>query len=84
MKVNKILREQILQIIDNQIRQNDPAETRITHDRLTQMGFSDVETKQLIGQCVMVELFEVMKYLKPFNEARYIKNLRNLPNEPSE
>jgi hypothetical protein len=84
MKRNEIVREQIFEIIRNQIKGNDPPETMITYNRLKAMGYSDFETNQLIGQCVAVELFQVMKYKEPFDEKRYIKNLKNLPKEPFE
>ncbi len=82
MESNEILREQIFEIIKNQLRDNDPPETRITYDRLIQNGFDDFQTRQMIGQCLAVELFEVMKYKKPYNNERYIKNLKALPKEP--
>jgi hypothetical protein len=84
MKENEILREQIFEIVRNQIKDNDPPETKITYNRLKTLGYSDFETNQLIGQCVAVELFQVMKFKEPFDEKRYIKNLKNLPKEPFE
>ena len=84
MKTNERLRDQIFEIIDNQIRDNDPIETKITYDRLIKQGHNDFETKQLIGQCVAIELFQVLKNKKPFDEKRYIQNLNNLPKEPVE
>ena len=84
MKQNEIVREQIFEIIRNQIKDNDPPDTKITYDRLKTLGYSDFETNQLIGQCVAVELFHVMKFKEPFDEKRYIKNLKNLPKEPFE
>ncbi len=47
-------------------------------------GYSEFETKQLIGQAVAVELFYIMNKNVPFNESRYSKNLKNLPKEPYE
>ena len=84
MKINLELREQIFQIIENQIKNNDPPETSITFKRLKKEGFDDFTVKQLIGQCVAVEIFNVMKDKQPFDEQRYINNLRNLPKEPFE
>ena len=82
MKVDPHLRDQIFEVIKNQIKANDPPETKITYDRLIASGYSDFETKQLIGQCVALEMFTVIKEQKPFNEARYVKNLKQLPKEP--
>jgi hypothetical protein len=82
MKPNELLREQIFEILKNQIKDNDPPETKITYTRLKKLGYNDFETKQLIGQCVAVELFQVLKFKEPFDEERYVKNLKNLPKEP--
>lgn len=84
MKVNENLRNAIFEVIDNQINDNNPAETAITLKRLRDEGYSEFEAKQLIGQAVAVELFYAMKKKAPFNEARYTKNLKNLPREPDE
>lgn len=84
MEASEIMREQVFEIVKNQLKSNNPPETKITYDRLRKEGFSDIETKQLIGQCVSVEIFEVLKSGKPYNNARYIKNLKELPKEPFE
>jgi hypothetical protein len=84
MKINENLRDAILEVIDNQINANDPAETATTLKRLLDEGYSEVKAKQYIGQALAVELFYVLKHKVPFNETRYINNLRNLPREPSE
>jgi hypothetical protein len=51
---------------------------------LQKLGFDDFQTRQMIGQCLAVELFDVMKNRKPFNNQRYTKNLLALPEEPFE
>ena len=84
MKINENLREAIFEVIDTQINANDPAETAITYKRLMDDGYSEFETKQLIGQALAVELFYVMKKKTPFNEARYTRNLKHLPKEPAD
>jgi hypothetical protein len=82
METNEKIREQIFEIINNQLRNNDPPETKATFDRLRKQGFDDFQTRQMIAQCLAVELFEVMKFGEPYNNARYIKNLIALPKEP--
>jgi hypothetical protein len=54
----------------------------LTYNRLIGLGYSDFETKQLIGQCVANELFEILKNKKPYDNKRYVKNLLQLPKEP--
>lgn len=82
MEANHRVREQIFEIINNQIEANDPPETKLTFNRLRKEGFDDFQAKQMIGQCLSVELFDVMKFGKPYDNERYIKNLKALPKEP--
>ncbi|MGQ1948056.1 hypothetical protein ACT3CD_13245 [Geofilum sp. OHC36d9] len=82
METNELLREPIFEIIKNQLKDNDPKETKETLDRLKKEEFDDFQSKQMIGQCLAVELFDVMKHRKPYNNERYIKNLLALPKEP--
>lgn len=84
MEENEILRKQFFEIVSNQIKDNDPPETKKTFDRLINEGFNNFETNQMIASCVAVEIFEVLKNMKPFNNIRYIKNLSKLPAEPEE
>ncbi len=82
VKVNKELRDEIFSIIEKQLNSNDPPETKITYNRLLNLGYSEFQVKQFIGQCLAVEIFEVLKHQKPYNEGRYVKNLKQLPKEP--
>ena len=82
MESNEKMREQIFEIVDNQLRDNNPPETKTTYNRLKKQGFDDLQTKQMIAQCIAVELFEVIKFQKPFDNERYVKNLNGLPKEP--
>ena len=82
MKPNEKLKDEIFQVIKNQLDANDPPETKITYNRLISLGYNEFETNQLIGQCVAFEIFEVFKHKKPFNRIRYIKNLNQLPKQP--
>jgi len=82
MEINESLRNQIFEIINNQLKSNNPPEIKATFDRLQKQGFDEFQTRQMIGQCLAVELFDVIKHGKPYNNERYIKNLIKLPNEP--
>ena len=82
MKVNIELRNRILTIVAEQISTNNPPEVKKTYLRLQQEGFDEMDSKKLIGQCVALELYEIIKNQNPFNLERYIKNLTLLPNEP--
>ena len=82
MEVNEKLRDEIFKIIENQMRINNPPETKMTYNRLLKLGYNKFQVKQLIGQCVAVEIFDVLKHQQQFNETRYINNLKKLPKEP--
>jgi hypothetical protein len=84
MEVNETLKAQMMQIIQNQIKANNPAEVRKTLERLKGLGYSGEDAKKLIGQCLVRELFDVLKHQKPFDEPRYVRNLKKLPESPSE
>jgi len=73
-----------VEIVDNQLRDYDPPETRHTFERLIAQGISEEDAKIYIAQAVCVEVYDVMKSKKPYNRERYIKNLERLPQEPSE
>jgi hypothetical protein len=82
MEENEMLREPIFEIVDNQLKANDPPETKTTYDRLKADGFDDLQIRQMIGACVIVEIFDVIKSRKPYDNDRYIRNLNKLPEEP--
>ena len=82
MKSIHIAREQIFQIISNQMMPNNPPETKLGFERLKTLGYSEIEANKKIGQCVAIEIFNILKYKKPFNRSRYISNLNKLPDEP--
>ncbi len=82
MEVNENLKKEILSVVNNQLKNNDPPETKLTYNRLIKEGFSDIDAKKLIGNCVLVEIYDIMKSNKPFDIKRYVKNLEQLPKEP--
>jgi len=52
MDNNKVLKEQMLETVANQLKSNDPPETKETYDRLRKEGYSDMDSRLLIAQCV--------------------------------
>jgi hypothetical protein len=57
-KPNENLKNAVLEIVDNQLRDNTPPETRQTYQRLLKEGYNDQETRELIGVVVSSEIFE--------------------------
>ncbi len=81
---NPHLRAAILEVVDNQITNDNPPETRQTYDRLLREGISAYDAKSLIGSVVAVEIFEVLKRQEPFNPQRFVQALNRLPELPKE
>lgn len=82
MKNNQRLKAAIIEVVDNQLDANDPPEIKQTLDRLLAEGYSEEEAKELIGNVVVMEVFEVVKEGKPFDIKRYAAALDRLPELP--
>ncbi|HXI91551.1 MAG TPA: hypothetical protein VNO24_16160 [Blastocatellia bacterium] len=80
----RIINRAILEAVENQLRDLDPPETKETFDRLLDEGYSDEEARELIGYVVAAEIFEILKYMKPFDHQRFVNALRRLPELPQE
>ena len=76
--VNLQLKKAILEVVENQIRENNPPETKKTLDRLLKKGYSKDDAMKLIGRAVAVEIYKVFKNKEHFNEEKYVKALREL------
>lgn len=74
--------EAMIEAIENQIRDNDPPETRETLKRLMAMGESRDNAMRYIASALSVEVFEALKNKTPYSKERYLKNLKNLPELP--
>ena len=77
--VNPRLQKAILEAVENQLRADDPPETKQTFDRLLREGYSEDDAMKLIGRAVATEIYEVLKNKTPFDEGRYVKALKELP-----
>ena len=75
---NKHLKRTILEVVDNQLRANDPPITRFTLDRLMGLGYSEKQAKEKIGSVINGEIYDVLKNSEPFDEARYIGEMNKL------
>jgi hypothetical protein len=84
MEPNPHLKAALMEVVDNQIRDNDPPETKQTLDRLVSAGISKEDARLYIGQAVCVEIWDIMSNKKEFDQERYLRNLKNLPDEPEE
>ena len=79
---NPYLQAAIMEVVENQLRNNDPPRTRQTFRRLIEAGYSEEEAKRLIGCVVSAEIFDILKKNEPFNLDRFVKALDKLPEMP--
>ena len=83
-ETNPFLRDAIMAVVDNQLRQNDPPETREALQRLVSEGHTEGDAKRLIGTAVVAEIFDVLKLQHEFDRDRVVAALSRLPELPSE
>jgi len=82
MKSAERARNAILEVVDNQIRLGTPPETKLTFERLIKEGYSESEARQLIAWVVAGEMFRILKYQQPYDEAKFVSALNALPQLP--
>ena len=83
-ETSEIAQAAIFEAIENQIRDRDPVATKETYDRLVSEGHSHDQVMKLLGTVLSLEVFGALKHSETFNEIRYVTNLGNLPDLPSE
>jgi hypothetical protein len=75
---NPHLKALILEVVENQLRANDPPETRQTFERLLAAGYSRRQAVEMIGSAVVEEIWTVLHERKPFDRARFKASLEKL------
>ena len=73
-----------MDIVDNQLRDNTPPETRRTLERLVAAGHTLEDARRLIGCVVSTVIYDVLTQRRPFDEAAYVAALQRLPTLPWE
>ena len=75
---NLRLKKLILEVADNQLKDNDPPAARKAYDKLVEAGYSVHEAKEKIGAIVIEEIYDVMKENQPYDEKKYAQALENM------
>jgi hypothetical protein len=83
-KPNPRLTAAILEVVETQLRDQTPPETRQTLQRLLGEGHTADEAKRLIGCVVATEIYDVLKHRAPFDQGRFVAALHRLPTLPWE
>ena len=78
MATNPRLKALILEVVENQLRENDPPEAQQTFERLLAAGYSRQEAMEMIGSALEEEIRAVLQENKPYNAVRYKAALEKL------
>ena len=81
---NPVLQAAMYEVVDNQLRDGTPPETRQTLERLIAAGHTRQEARRLIACAALSEIFGILQRHEPYDEARYIAALQRLPTMPWE
>jgi transcriptional regulator of NAD metabolism len=77
-RYNPYLKAAILEVVENQLRDNDPPETRQTLERLLAAGYSRKQAVEMIGSAVVGEIWSVLHEKQPFDRTRFVESLEKL------
>jgi hypothetical protein len=78
---NPVLQATYLEVVDNQLKANDPPETRQTYERLKSQGYNDRDARILVASAIAAETYYIMRDGTPFNQERFLRNLNRLPDQ---
>ncbi|MDZ7263673.1 MAG: hypothetical protein ONB16_03755 [candidate division KSB1 bacterium] len=81
---NPRLKKAFLEVVSNQLRDNDPPETRQTLTRLMVEGYTRAESMELIAAVVSAHIYDMFKRQRHFDPAKYVHDLNKLPQMPWE
>lgn len=77
-----VLHATVMQMVDSQMAENDPPETRETFERLVAAGYSPEHVRRMIGLLLALGLTDTLVRQKPFDVKRYVESLQRLPEIP--
>lgn len=76
---NAYLKKHIKEIVDTQLKDNNPKCTKETFNRLKALGYTEEKAKEMIAAVLTEEIYDVMKNQGIYNQERYEKKLTMLP-----
>jgi hypothetical protein len=78
------VRAAALEVVESQLREDNPPETRETLERLIREGHPAAEAKRLIAAVVLMELVDCYRSNSPFDPVRFASALDRLPALPDD
>jgi len=76
------MKKAILQAVSNQLRINNPPETKETLNRLMAEGYSKQQSMEMIGAVLTAHLHTMLKEQRKYDNESYVEDLHRLPKYP--
>lgn len=77
-KTNPRLKKLLIDVVEKQLRENNPPITRITFDRLLATGNTAAMAKEKIAVAVVGQIYDAMRDGKAFDLEKYTEELNLL------
>ena len=74
LKLKKTIRE----VVENQLRANDPPCTKDANEQLLNAGYIKSEAKDKIGAVVLTEIYDILRAGQSYDEEKYKKSLEEI------
>lgn len=65
------LKKTILEIVDNQLKSNDPPAAKSAYTRLLDFGYTSIEAKEKIGAVVLEKIYNILKSGAEYDTVEY-------------
>ena len=78
MEVNYRLKELLIEVVENQLRDNNPKITKEIFYRLLSKGYDETTAKEMIASIIVDDIYYILKDKKPFDEKEFVKKLSKL------
>lgn len=75
---NLRLKKTILEVVENQLKADDPPCTKDIYERLLNAGYSKSEAKDKIGAVILTEIYDILQEGKSFDEEKYKNSLEEM------
>lgn len=76
--VNLRLKKYIIEAVESQLKTNTPPFVKEVYQQLQSEGIPKKQCKEMIASVLLGEMYEVMKFNRPFNEEHYKEELYGL------
>lgn len=79
--VNPIVHITAHTTVENQIAENEPKEVQLTIKKLMRQGYTRHDAIHAVGGVLMEEIWHILKENRPFDKAKYLRDLKALTRE---